>query len=160
MLPPGMQKAIAMSTAYFLYLQCAEGTVDLEWKVTPVSGPRFCQKMSLQMVQYNSSNLHYPGDEMMRNTTQMKKRKQGTIKVGVIECDDHIKRVSYLQYIDEKKPRGAKKTRLCTGNMMLLKEHLNSMKRVHLASCQMCGKNHTRSVRSARSMFVSRVERT
>jgi hypothetical protein len=38
----------------------------------------------------------------------MKKRKRGTSKVGVIECDDHIKRVSYLQYIDEKKPRGAK----------------------------------------------------
>ena len=147
--------------AYSLYLQCAKGTVDPEWKVTPVSGPRFCQKMSLQMVQYKSSNLHYPGDEKMRNTTQMKKRKQGAIKVGVIKCDDHIKRVSYLQYIDEKKPRGAKKTRLCAGNMTLLKEHLNSMKRVHLASCQMCGKKHTTwSVRSARSMFVSRVERT
>ena len=38
----------------------------------------------------------------MRNTTQMKKRKQGTIKVGVIKCDDHIKRVSYLQYLDKK----------------------------------------------------------
>ncbi len=125
-----------MSMAYFLYLQCAEGTVDPEWKVTPVSGPRFCQKMSLQMVQYKSSNLHYPGDQKMRNTTQMKKRKHGTSKVGVIECDDHIKRVSYLQYIDEKKIRGAKKTRLCTVNMTLLKEHLNSMKRVHLASCQ------------------------
>ena len=45
----------------------------------------------------------------MRNTTQMKKRKHGTIEFGVIECDDHIKRVSYLQYIDEKKSRGAKK---------------------------------------------------
>ena len=83
--------------------------MDPEWKVTPLSGPKFCQKMSLQMVQYNSSNLHYPGDEKMCNTTQMKKRKRGTIEVGVIECDNHIKRVSYLQYIDEKKPRGAKK---------------------------------------------------
>ncbi len=101
--PTRHAKAIAMSMAYFLYLQCAQGTVDPEWKVTPVSGPRFCQKMSLQMVQYKSSNLHYPGDEKMRNTTQTKKRKRGTIKVGVIECDDHIKRVSYLQYIDEKK---------------------------------------------------------
>ncbi len=107
--PTRHAKAIAMSMAYFLYLQCAEGTVDPEWKVTPVSGPRFCQKMSLQMVQYKSSNKHYAGDEKMSNTTQMKKRKQGTIEVGVIECDNHIKRVSYLQYIDEKKPRGAKK---------------------------------------------------
>ncbi len=52
-----------MSMAFSLYPQCAKGTVDLEWKVTPLSGPRFCQKMSLQMVQYKCSNLHYPGDE-------------------------------------------------------------------------------------------------
>ncbi len=92
------------------------------------------------MVQYKSSNLHYPGDEKMRNTTQMNERKHGTSKVGVIKCEDHIKRVFYAQYLDEKQPRGAKKTRLCTSNMMLLKQHLNSMKRVHLASCQICGK--------------------
>ncbi len=125
-------KAIAMSMAYSLYLHCAEGTVDPEWKATPVSGPRFCQRMSLHMVQYKCFNLHYPGDEKMRKNTQLKKKNRGTSKVGFIECDNHIKRVSYLQYLDEKKPRGAKKTRLCAGNMTLLKEHANSMKRVCL----------------------------
>ncbi len=45
--PTRHAKEIAMSMAYSLYLQCAEGTVDPEWKVTPVSGPRFWQKMSL-----------------------------------------------------------------------------------------------------------------
>jgi hypothetical protein len=30
-------KAIAMRMAYSLYFQCAEGTVDPEWKVTPIS---------------------------------------------------------------------------------------------------------------------------
>ncbi len=158
--PTRHAKAIAMSMAYSLYHQCAKGTVDPEWKVTTVSGPRFWQRMSLQMVQYKCSNLHYPGNEKMRKNTQMNKRKRGTSNIGLIECDDHNKRVSYLQYIDEKKPQGAKKTRLCTGNMMLLKQHLNSMKRVNLATCQMCGKKHTWSVRYARSMSVSRVERT
>ncbi len=43
-------KAIAMSMAYSLYLQCAEGSVDPDWKEVAVSGPRFQQKMSLQMV--------------------------------------------------------------------------------------------------------------
>jgi hypothetical protein len=43
--------------------------------------------------------------------------------------------------------------------MTLLKQHLNSMKRVHVVSCQMCGKKHTWSVRYAGSMFVLRVER-
>jgi hypothetical protein len=69
-------EVIAMSMAYSLYLQCDNSTVDpeSEWMVTPVSGPRFPQRMSLQMVQYKCSNLHYPGDEKMRKNTQMKKR--------------------------------------------------------------------------------------
>ncbi len=73
--PTSHAKATAMSMAYLLYLQCARGTVDPEWKVTPVSGPRFWQKMSLQMVQYKCSNLQYPGDEKMRKNTQMNKKK-------------------------------------------------------------------------------------
>ncbi len=95
----------------------------------------------------------------MCKNTQMNKKKHGTSDIGLIECDNHIKRVSYLLYLDEKKTQGGIKTRLCAGNMMLLKQHLNSMKRVHLTTCQMCGKKHTWSVRYARSMFVSRVER-
>ncbi len=39
-----------------------------------------------------------------------------------------------------KKNKRRKKTRLFAGNMLLLKQHLNSMKRVHVAPCQMCGK--------------------
>ncbi len=34
-------KAIAMSMAYSVYLQCAEGSVDPDWKVVAVSEPRF-----------------------------------------------------------------------------------------------------------------------
>jgi hypothetical protein len=34
-------KAFAMSMGYSLYLQCSEGGVDPNWKVTPVSGTRF-----------------------------------------------------------------------------------------------------------------------
>jgi hypothetical protein len=33
-------KAIAMSMVYSLYLQCAEGSVDSNWKVVAVSGSR------------------------------------------------------------------------------------------------------------------------
>ena len=58
-------KAIAMSMAYKLYLQCAEGGVDQDWKVPPVSGPLFKKKMAFQMVNYRARNMHYPGDEKM-----------------------------------------------------------------------------------------------
>jgi hypothetical protein len=99
-------KAIAMIMAYSLYLQCSKGTVDPKWKVTPVSGPRIWQRMSLQMVQYKSSNLQYPGGEKMRKNTQMNKKRRGTSDIGLMECDNHIKRVSYLLYLDENKPQG------------------------------------------------------
>ncbi len=45
----------------------------------------------------------------MCNTTQMNKKKHGTSKIGIIECDNHIKRVSYLQYRDEKSNEEQKK---------------------------------------------------
>jgi hypothetical protein len=102
--PTRHAKAISMSMAYSLYLHCAKGTLYPKWKVTPVSGPRFWQRMSLQMVQYKSSILQYPGDEKMCKNTQMNKKKHETSDIGLIKCKDHIKRVSYLLYLDEKKP--------------------------------------------------------
>ncbi len=157
--PTRHAKAIAVSMASSLYLQCAEGTVDPEWKVTPVSGPRFWQRMSLQMVQYICSNLQYPGDEKMRNTTQMNKKKRGTSDIGLIKCDNHIKRVSYSQYLDEKNPRGEKRP----GSALEIWRYWSNIRTAwrgciwQLVKC--VAKKHTWSVRYARSMFVSRVER-
>ena len=132
-------KAIAMCMAYALYKHCAEGEVDPEWKVTPVTGPKFRQQMSLQMVQYKSSNMNYPGDEKMRTTTSKnKKLRLGGDEPSLVLCNDNTDRVSYAQYLDVKQPRG-KKSRLCTGDLDLLKEHINSMKRVGKAACQWCG---------------------
>ena len=133
-------KAIAMSMAYSLYLQCAEGGVDPDWKVKPVSGPQFRQKMSLQMVQYKSSNQNYPGDEKMRTTTIKPKRiRLSADEMALVDCSDNTKRVSYSQYLDVKQPRG-KKTRMCSGDLHLLKQHINSMTKVGAGACQWCGK--------------------
>jgi hypothetical protein len=38
----------------------------------------------------------------------MNKKKHGTSDIGLIECDDHIKRVSNLLYMDEKTMRRKK----------------------------------------------------
>ncbi len=81
------------------------------------------------------------GDSTLQKVSQMNKRKRGMDRDVLVECDDHIKRVSYSKYIDEKQPKKGKKTRLCADNMNLLKKHLNSMKRVHGASCNMCEKH-------------------
>jgi hypothetical protein len=60
------------------------------------------------MVQYKCSNLHYQGDEKIHKNTQMKKRNHGTSEVGVIECDDHIKRVSYHNTLMRKTKKSQK----------------------------------------------------
>jgi len=57
--------------------------------------------MSLQMVQYRPSEMKYPGDSKMRMATQTNKRKRGGLDESLVECDDHIKRVSYSHYLDE-----------------------------------------------------------
>ena len=70
-------KAIAMSMAYNLYVQCCEGGMDPERKMKAVTSTRFKQELSLQMVEYKAWNKKYPGDAMMRGATQQKKHKCG-----------------------------------------------------------------------------------
>ena len=137
-------KAIAMSMAYNIYVQCCEGGVDPEWKMKAVTSTRFKQELSLQMVTYKAWNKKYPGDEMMRGATQQKKNKRGgdnNDEVSLVRCNDREVRVSYEQFEKEKKQvRNGKKPRLCSGDLDLLKEHIQSMKKVHPAACGYCGK--------------------
>ncbi len=92
----------------------------------------------------------------MRNATQMSKNRCGASEIGLVEWDNNIKRVSYSLMkrwnVEEQKPC------LCTDNMTLMQEHLNSMVRVHAATCQKCGKKPSCSVSCAWSMFALRVE--
>ena len=137
-------KAIAMSMAYQIYLQCAEGGVDADWKVTPVSGPLFKKKMSSQMVNYRARQHNYPGDEKMRGATQTKKKYRGTSDEGIAMValeNSGAKRAHYEKYVDMKMmPRDkTKKPRLCSGDITLLTEHIKSMKNKHKAKCKYCG---------------------
>jgi hypothetical protein len=136
-------KAIAMSMAYQIYLQCAEGGVDADWKVTPVSGPLFKKKMSAQMVNYRARQHNYPGDEKMRGATQTAKKYRGTSDEGIamVALDSGAKRAHYDKYVDMKMmPRDkTKRPRLCSGNITLLTEHIKSMKSKHKAKCKYCG---------------------
>ena len=92
------------------------------------------------MVQYKASNKKYPGDEKMRGATQLHKHRQGDNESSTVKCPDNINRVSYERYEQDKKQRrGGKKPRLCSDNLELLKEHLNSIKKTHVAACGYCG---------------------
>ena len=75
----------------------------------------------------------------MRGATHKKnKHKHGMNESATMKCKDNVKRVSYEQYVLEKTPKQGKKARLCANKMQLFKEHMNSMKKVHKSTCQMC----------------------
>ena len=152
--PTRHAKAIAMGMAYNFYAQCSEGGVDPNWKVTPISAQKFRQKLSSQMANYKASDLMYPRDEKMHGVTHKNKQRRGMNEAATIKCKDNIMRVSYEQYFLEKTPKRGKKTRLCVNNMQLFKEHVNSMKKVHKSTCQMCGEITCMKVSSVTRMYV------
>jgi len=63
-------KALAVTTAYDMYLECAEGKLNNDWKVTPVSFHRFREKHGLQMMQYDPRHWQHLGDDRFRVCTQ------------------------------------------------------------------------------------------
>ena len=57
------------------------------------------------------------------------------------QADDGKTRVSYAHYLDAKCPRGKDKlTRLCTGDMDLMKQHVRSMYQTSGSKCQVYAK--------------------
>ena len=64
-------KALAIVVAYDMYMEVAEGNINIEWKVeNPVDFWTFCEQLSIQMLQYSPTARKYPGDEKMRSETQ------------------------------------------------------------------------------------------
>jgi hypothetical protein len=86
------------------------------------------------------SNPTPEGFEHLTKSSRSNSPTNCTLWRPLVECNNHMKRVSYLQYLDEKQPRKGKESRLCLDNLTLLKKHINSMKKVHGLSCSMCGK--------------------
>ena len=65
-------KAMATVVAYDVYLECAEGNLDPDWKVDkPVSFYEFRERQAVQMLHYNAAQRKYPGDEMFRECTKV-----------------------------------------------------------------------------------------
>jgi len=67
-------KALAVTVAYDIYLECAEGVMDLSWKQEkPVDFHTFRKKLAKQMLAYSPQHRKYPGDEKFRPYTRRPK---------------------------------------------------------------------------------------
>ena len=137
-------KALALCMSWQMYRDCASGEVDPDWKLDkPLTSPQFRLNMGEQMCKYRAVHCNYPGDEHFRATTKTEKKRRGKRKAAeaLEQADDGKTRVSYSHYLDAKCPRGKDKvTRLCTGDLDLLKQHLRSMYRTSGSKCQVCAK--------------------
>ena len=123
-----------------MYKECASGTVDPEWKVDkPLSSPNFRLKLGKQICEYRSTHnkYQYPGDKYLRRNTRLTQQLKIRRDASLGMSSDGTKHVSYNQYLDAKHPR-MDVSRLYSDNIDLLKEHLNSIKKVHKSKCQVC----------------------
>ena len=71
--------SIAVCAAYNMYLECAEGMLDEDWKVETdkqMTYRQFRLKLSLQMLTYNPTQRMYPNDELFRDATNQSKAKR------------------------------------------------------------------------------------
>ena len=131
-------KAIAKCQAWEMYKECASGTIDPEWKLdSPLSSPNFRSKLDKQMCGYRSARNKYPGDKYLRRNTRLTQQLKIRRDASLGMSSDGTKHVSYNQYLDAKHPR-MDVSRLYSDNIDLLKEHLNSIKKVHKSKCQVC----------------------
>jgi hypothetical protein len=143
---PGLHGvAMAMCMAFEFYKECAMGGGDPSWMIdNPMDGPEFRETLNLQMLMYDPVFLKYPGDAALRHVT-VKSRKRRRAAISSTEtnevCDDGQVRVGFGDYVNAKRPRGrGEVTRFGLESSDVLKKHLQSMKQVNGAKCEVCGK--------------------
>ena len=131
---------MGMAVAHDLYLECASGVVNPEWKIDkPVGGPAWRTRLSEQMVRYDPVNLDYPGDDKIRSVTKTNKKRRGKRKGEALTGTDGKKRVSYEDYVDRAHPRGrGAVSRFCMETSDVFKKHLQSMKICGAGKCEVC----------------------
>jgi hypothetical protein len=140
--PVNHAKALAIVTAYDMYLECCEGKLDSSWKIDrPESFHTFREKLSLQQLQYDPKQQLYPGDDKMRVVTQLNKKRRRSFVTGEginqnicsLAASDDSGLVTYEQYREVKK----RKKRFC--DLPAYGSHLASIvSHKHSAKCAVC----------------------
>ena len=137
------KKAMIWAIAYFLYEECTEGMINLDWKVTSkVYFWTFRDVGADRLLKYNPAKRKFIGDKMMRistqqNTKQRTKMLQSLCRKNTTNGVVHVTRD---QFHDEKVGKRLTSLRLC-GNLEGLNEHIASVVKINNPIiCEVCGK--------------------
>ena len=131
--PKNHALAMIIVLVYDIYLECAEGNINSEWKVEKkkrLTFFQFRQNLSTQMLTYSPQKLKYPGDERMRAVTGLPKLKRGGNK----------KKQEAVSLSQLRSAKRHKTSRLC-GNLDKLCTHVTSIEKTNTGRiCAWCGK--------------------
>jgi hypothetical protein len=139
-------KAMIYVITYDIYLECATGKLDPDWKLEEkqiVDFYRWREKLSTQMLQYSPKNRKYPGDEKFRvSTSQPKSQRMFTSPISTAprlprSAASVASATSGVTADDVKKAE----KRLC-GDLCLLLQHVDSVVPLPNGSkrvCAVCG---------------------
>ena len=135
-------KALAIATAYDLYLEVCEGKSDPALKLShPVDSFIFRDILSRQMCNYLPEEQKYPGDENMRLVTVMNRKRKAELKKNTkdsinIPLGDGSDFISFGQY---KSIMGRNPVRFCM-DLTQFENHLKVMKpHKSRMRCAVCG---------------------
>lgn len=137
-------KALAVTVAYDMYLECAEGSLSNEWKQEkPVDFYTFREKLAKQMVLYSPLDRKYPGDEKFRVATRQpkKKRKFANVASEINSSAASAATTTSNRTTITREGIVAQHKRLC-GDLTFLYAHVQSVKPTDSSGriCVVCGK--------------------
>ena len=129
-------KSMACVSEYEMYLECAEGGLNPDWKLSKdeiVSFRDFRLQQSEQMCKYRPSNLLYPGDGKFRQSTQQKKKRRGQASRSVGAAGYEVSAADLQEAISS--------GRLCSQDFDELRKHVESVcRKENKSKCAVCGK--------------------
>ena len=125
-----------------MYLDCVSEDVDPKWKLKKsLTSPNFQLKMGDQMCLYRATKCLYPGDNFLCKNSSHSIKQRKTLQKELENAEDGKKRFPYSHYPDTKHPWGKDTvTRLCSSDLGLIKEHLNSYVKTLKSMCHVFGK--------------------
>jgi hypothetical protein len=134
-------KRLAVVVAYDMYLECAEGQLDPNWKLSrPVDFHRFCEKLAIQMLQYSPKHHRYPGDDKFRMSTQLSRKRRGSAAVESVSssASSAISSINGVGKAELDKAEG----RLCgfLDDLLLHEASIKTLPNKSHGVCLCCGK--------------------
>lgn len=123
--------AIAIAVAYDIYLECAEGELNPEWKVEkPVKAWQFQSILGKQMLSYLPKKNLYPGDQNLRSSTVIPRKQR---RMHTPDREGNVTRTQLQRLTSGQESRGC-------GDLDKLCNHISSVKRIPKGRmCVYCG---------------------